>query len=157
MGLPNLNHLQWSETSARQLEWTFTNIATFGYYRSQIMVMVEWECSEPAENHQTLITNCLQETLVLTKNSKNYENIKIFEKTSLLTLTNDLFFFDTLNAFLASSCIFVQIRKYLRWRDVKIFLQKGCNQEVTGWLTFDLLPQRAIRGFFFAVHVTKTK
>ena len=55
------------------------------------MVVVERECSKPAENHQTLITNCLQETLVLTQNTKNDENMKIFWKTSLLTLTNDLF------------------------------------------------------------------
>ena len=55
------------------------------------MVVVERECSKPEENHQTLITNCLQETIVLTQNTKNDENIKIFWKTSLLTLTNDLF------------------------------------------------------------------
>ena len=64
---------------------TFTIISPFGYYRSQIMVIVERECSKPAENHQTLITYRLQETLVL------IQNIKIFGKASLLTLTNDLF------------------------------------------------------------------
>ena len=35
--------------------------------------------------------NRLQETLVLAQNTQNNENIKIFLKTSLLTLTNDLF------------------------------------------------------------------
>ena len=34
-------------------------------------------------------------------------------------------FFEILNAFLASSCIFVQRRKYLRWRDVKMLLPNG--------------------------------
>ena len=55
------------------------------------MVAVERECSKQAENHQSLITNRLQETLVLTQNRKNDENINIFGKASLLTLTNDLF------------------------------------------------------------------
>ena len=53
--------------------------------------MVDRECSKPAENDQILITNCLQETLVLAQNTKNDEKIKIFGKTSLLTLTNDIF------------------------------------------------------------------
>ena len=55
-------------------------------------------------------------------------------------------FFDILNAFLASSCIFVQIRKYLRWRDVKIFLQNGSatRKSQVGWpLTFCLKEQYA--------------
>ena len=48
-------------------------------------------------------------------------------------------FFDILNAFLASSCIFVQIRRYLRWRDVKSFLQneRATRKSQVGWpLTF---------------------
>ena len=45
------------------------------------MVVAERESSKLAENHQTLITNRLQETLVLTQNTKNDENIKIFVKT----------------------------------------------------------------------------
>ena len=53
--------------------------------------MVEREWSKPAENQQTLITNRVQETLVLAQNTQNNEKIKIFWKTSLLTLTNDLF------------------------------------------------------------------
>ena len=126
---------------------TFTIIATFGYYRIQIMVVVERECSKPAKNRQTLITNCLQEKLVLTqKHTKNDENIKIFGKTSLLTLTNDLFVFDILNAFLASAYIFVQIRKDLRWRDVKTFLQNGSvtwKSQVDWPLTFCLKEQYA--------------
>ena len=56
-----------------------------------MVVVVERECSKPAENHQTLITNRLQETLVLAQNTQNNEKIKIFWKASLLTLTNDLF------------------------------------------------------------------
>ena len=56
-----------------------------------MMVVVERECSKPTENRQTLKTNCLQEKLVLTQITKNDENIKIFVKISLLTLTNDLF------------------------------------------------------------------
>ena len=69
----------------------FHDISTFGYYESQIVVVVERECSKLAENQQTLITNRLQETLVLAKNTQNNEKIKIFWKASLLTLTNDLF------------------------------------------------------------------
>ena len=66
--------------------------ATFNY-GSQIVVVVKRECSKPAKNHQTLITNRLQETLVPAQNTQNNENIKIFWnwKASLLTLTNDLF------------------------------------------------------------------
>ena len=41
-------------------------------------------------------------------------DIKHTLDATFLYLTNDLFFFDILNDFLASSCIFVQIRKYLR-------------------------------------------
>ena len=67
------------------------NISAFGYYGSQIVVVAERECSKPAENHQTLITNRLQETLVLAQNTQNNEKIKIFWKASLLILTNDLF------------------------------------------------------------------
>ena len=55
-------------------------------------------------------------------------------------------FFDILNAFLASSCIFVQIRKYLRWRDVKTFRQNGSatRKSQVGWpLTFCLKEQYA--------------
>ena len=55
-------------------------------------------------------------------------------------------FFDILNAFLASSCIFVQIKKYLRWRGVKIFLQNGSatRKSQVGWpLTFYLKEQYA--------------
>ena len=55
-------------------------------------------------------------------------------------------FFDILNAFLASSCVFVQKRKYLRWRDVKIFLQNGsaAKRSQVGWpLTFCLKEQYA--------------
>ena len=68
------------------------NISAFGYYGSQIVVVVERECSKPAKNQQTLITNRLQETLVLAQNTQNNEKSKIFWKTSLLTLTNDLFY-----------------------------------------------------------------
>ena len=54
------------------------DISTFGYYGSHVVVVVERECFKPAENHQTLITNRLQETLVLAQNAQNNENIKIF-------------------------------------------------------------------------------
>ena len=67
------------------------DISAFGYYGSKIVVVVERECSKPAENQQTLITNRLQETLVLAQNTQNNEKIKIFWKASLLTLTNDFF------------------------------------------------------------------
>ena len=67
------------------------DISAFGYYGSQIVVVVERECSKPAENQQILITNRLQETLILAQNTQNNEKIKIFWKASLLTLTNDLF------------------------------------------------------------------
>ena len=67
------------------------DISAFGYYGSQIVFVVERECSKPAENQQTLIKNRLQETLVLAQNTQNNETIKIFWKASLLTLTNDVF------------------------------------------------------------------
>ena len=85
--------------------------SAFGYYGSQIVVVVVRDCSKPAENQQTLITIRLQEALVLAQNTKNNEKINTFWKASLLTWT--------------SSCIFVQRRKYLRGRDFKIFLQNG--------------------------------
>ena len=64
------------------------DISTFGYYGSQIVVVIEKECSKSAENHQIIITNRLQETLVLAQNTQNNKYIKIFRKASLLTLTN---------------------------------------------------------------------
>ena len=67
------------------------HISAFGYYGSQIVVVVERECSKPAENQQTSVTTRLQETLVLAQNTQNNEKIKIFWKASLLTLTNVLF------------------------------------------------------------------
>ena len=66
------------------------DILAFGYYGSQIVVVVERKCSKPEENQQALITNRLQETLVLAQNTHNNEKSKIFWKASLLTLTNDL-------------------------------------------------------------------
>ena len=66
-------------------------ISDFRYYGTKIVNVVERECSKPAENQQTLITNRLQQTLVLAQNTQNNEKIKIFWKASLLTLTNDLF------------------------------------------------------------------
>ena len=45
------------------------DISAFGYHGDQIVVVVERECSKPAENQQTLITNRLQETLVLAQNT----------------------------------------------------------------------------------------
>ena len=67
------------------------DISAFAYYGSQIVVVVERECSKPTENQQTSITNRLQETLVLAQNTQNNEKIKFFLKASLMTLTNDLF------------------------------------------------------------------
>ena len=57
-----------------------------------IVIVVEREWVKQAENQQTLITNRLQETLVLAQNTQNNEKNKIFWKASLLTLTNDLFY-----------------------------------------------------------------
>ena len=67
------------------------DISAFVYQGSQIIVVVERECSKPAEKQQTLITNHPQETLVLAQNTQNNEKIKIFWKATLLTLTIDLF------------------------------------------------------------------
>ena len=67
------------------------DISAFGYHGSQIVIVVERECSKQAENQQTLIMNRLQETLVLTQNTQNNEKIHIFWKASLLTLTNNIF------------------------------------------------------------------
>ena len=53
--------------------------------------MVERQCSEPVEIRQILITNRLQETLTLEQYTQNDENIKLFAKASLLSLTNDRF------------------------------------------------------------------
>ena len=73
------------------------DISAFGYFGSQIVVVVKRKCSKPSENKQTLITNRLQETLVLAQNTQNNENIKICWKASLLTLTNDLLFLHDLH------------------------------------------------------------
>ena len=67
------------------------DISAFGYHGSQILVVVERECSKPAENQETLITKRLPETLVLAQNTQTKEKIEIFWKASLLTLKNDLF------------------------------------------------------------------
>ena len=124
----------------------FTIISNFEYYTSQIMVAVERECSKPAENRQTLITNCPQETLVLTQITKNDENIKIFWKHPYWPWQMTFLFFDILNTFLASYCIFVQIRKYLWWREDKSLLQNGSatrKSQVAWPLTFCLKEQYA--------------
>ena len=52
-------------TSVSMVLHDLHDISAFGFYGSQIVVVVERECSNPAENQQTLITNRLQETLVL--------------------------------------------------------------------------------------------
>ena len=49
------------------------DIFAFGYYGGQIVVVVEREFSWPAENQQTLITNRIQEPLVLAQNTQNNE------------------------------------------------------------------------------------
>ena len=49
------------------------DISAFGYYGSQIVVVVQRECSKPSENQQTLITNRLQETIVLAQKPQNNE------------------------------------------------------------------------------------
>ena len=67
------------------------DISALGYYGSQKVVVVDRECSKPAENYQTLLSNRLQETLVLAQKTQYNEKIKIFGKASLLTFTNDLF------------------------------------------------------------------
>ena len=58
-------------------------------------------------------------------------------------------FFDILYAFLASSCIFVQISKYLRWRDVKIFLQNrsATRKSQVGWLLIFCLKEQYADSF----------
>ena len=61
--------------SEAKLRHDLHNISTTTYYGRQIVVVVEREWSKPAENHPTLITNRLQETLFLAQNN---ENIKIF-------------------------------------------------------------------------------
>ena len=121
-------------------------ISAFGYYGSPIAVVVERECSKPAEYQQTLVTNRLQETLVLAQNTQNNEKIKIFWKTSLMTLTNDLFCYVTSSLHHPAFCIEKEVSARKRIQDISS--QRRCNQEVTGWLTFDLLTQRAMRTFF---------
>ena len=54
------------------------DISAFVFHGSQIFVVVERECSKPTENQQTLVTNRLQETLVLAQNTQNNEKIMIF-------------------------------------------------------------------------------
>ena len=73
---------------------TCTIIATFGYYRSQIIVVLEREYSKPAEYHQTLIKNRLQETLpdaihkIWQKNKDLWESIPIdLDKWPFCSLT----------------------------------------------------------------------
>ena len=56
------------------------DISAFGYYGIHKGVVVERECSKPAENHQTLITNSLQETLVLAQKTQTNEKLSSFGK-----------------------------------------------------------------------------
>ena len=117
------------------------DISAFGYYGSQIVVLVERECSKPAENQQTLITNRLHETLVLAQNTQNNEKLRSFGKHPYWPWPMTFFLF---NLFLASSCISVQRRKCLRGKDFKIFLQnEGATKKTqVGWpLTFCLKEQ----------------
>ena len=58
-------------TSVWMVLHVLRDISTFGYNGSQIVVVVERQCSKQAENHQTLITNRLQETLVLAQKTEN--------------------------------------------------------------------------------------
>ena len=68
-------------------------------------------------------------------------------ETYLLALTNDLLLiFNILIVFNASSCIFVQRKKYLRWRAIKIFFQNGSEtrkSQVDWPLNFCLKEQYA--------------
>ena len=80
------------------------DISAFRYYGSQIVVLVERECSKLAENQQISITNLLQETLVQAQNTQNNEKIKILWKASLLTLTNDLFVIKRLPCIILHLC-----------------------------------------------------
>ena len=135
------------------------DISAFGYYGIQIVNVVERECSKPVENHQTLMTNRLQETQVLAQNTQNNEKIKIFWKTSLLILTNDLFVIKHLPCIILHLCTEKEVSARKRFSDIP--LERRCNQEVTGWLTFDPLPQRAIHTillpFTFQILITKLK
>ena len=67
------------------------DISTFEHYRSQIMVVVERECSLPTEKHEILITNRPQGTQTLAQYTQNDENLRFIGKTYLLNLTNDIF------------------------------------------------------------------
>ena len=96
--LPNLNQVQWSETSAHQFEWfctTCTISQLLGTMEAQIVVVVERECSKPAENQQTLITNRLQETLVLAQNTQNNEKNKDILESIPIDLDKWLFCYST--------------------------------------------------------------
>ena len=104
--------------------------------------VVERECSKPAENQQSLKTNHIQETLVLAQNN---EKIKIFSKSSLLTLTNDLFCY--LTSSLHHPASLYREGSICEEDILRYSLERRCNQKVTGWLTFDILPQREIRTF----------
>ena len=79
-------------TSVWMVLYDLHDISAFGYFGRQIVVVVEGECSKPAENQPTLITNRRQETLVLTQNTQNNGKITIFWKASLLTLKNAFFY-----------------------------------------------------------------
>ena len=119
------------------------DISAFGHYGNQIVIVVERECSKPAENQQILITNRLQETLVLAQNTQNSEKLRSFAKHPYWPWQMTFLLF---NVFLASSCIFVQRRKYLRGRYFKIFLKNGgaTKKSQVGWpLTFCLKEQYA--------------
>ena len=61
-------------TSVWMVLHDFHDISAFGYHGSQIVVVVEKECSKLTENQQTLITNRLQETLVLAQKHKIKKN-----------------------------------------------------------------------------------
>ena len=122
------------------------DVSFLGFYGSQIIVVVKRQCSKLAEKHQSFITNRLQETLTFSQYTRNDENIKNFGKAPYWLWQMTFLSFCILSVFLASSCIFLQIKKYMRWRNIKIFLQNGSatRKSQIGWpLTFYLKEQYA--------------
>ena len=134
LGVILLRIFSWEMTGRVIFQWgQFTTLHRrfehFAQYLNFcIIVAVERECSKPTENHQTSITNRLQETLILDNKHKMTNTFTYLGKHPYWPWQITFLFFNILSVFLASSCIFVQRRMYLRWRDVKILLQGVASQ-----------------------------
>ena len=92
---------------------------------SQIIGVVDRECSKTVQNQQTLITNRLHEALILTLYTQNDDDNKLFGKASLSDIVKLPLCPSTPYTSPLSSYFFVKSKTYLWWGCVKLFLQNG--------------------------------